>query len=152
MVRIGKKSVVFWLVASGLYLCACDRFISPRVTVLGNKPCVMTMSFSDGLGSEISHSSYIDGHKTYLRPEWATNWYLEKFALHDVSGNLICTGGGNEFAERYRNAPSKFPADYAVVISQNGERWISEREFLKLKKELDRKIKGTDSIKESSFP
>lgn len=131
-----NKLTLWWLVICA-GACACDRFIPPRISVLANEPCVVTMYYSDRLGFKTTLHSSVACNQSFLRPAWDTNRVLDKVTLYDNSGHLLCAEGGKAFSERYLNAPSKSPSDYALIISREGVKWVSEQEFYKIKKDLN---------------
>ena len=54
-----------------------------------------------------------------------------RIVLADAKGDVVCSVEGEEFTERYRNAPRNGERDYALLLSPNGIRWLSKKEFYK---------------------
>ena len=61
----------------------------------------------------------------------AGNPVVTRIVLSDAKGNVVCSAEGNEVTERYRNAPGKGERDYALLLSPDGIRWLSRKEFSK---------------------
>ncbi len=61
-----------------------------------------------------------------------------RIVLADAKGNVICSVEGDEFTERYRTAPEKGGRDYALLLSPAGVRWLSEKEFYKEAKAIEK--------------
>ncbi len=80
-------------------------------------------------GEERERQSRFDGDSVLLRR--VGDPVATRIVLADAKGNVLCSAEGDEFTERCRNSPGKGERDYALLLSPDGIRWLSKKEFSK---------------------
>ena len=128
--RGGMKSAWKWLlgIAAGVAVgTGCIRTEPPCVVVRYGGSCVLTMEYE---GEEEGRlKCRFDGDNVLWRRYGGP--VATRIVLEDVQGKVICSVEGEEFTERYRNAPGKGNQDFAIRLSAEGVRWLSREEFRK---------------------
>ncbi len=127
-----------WGAALGLvaavFLASCIRTAPPCIVIRRCGPCVLTIAYE---GEEREMKVRFDRDNVLWRraddPVPA-----RRIVLADAKGNVICSVEGDEFTERYRTAPEKGGRDYALLLSPAGVRWLSEKEFYKEAKAIEK--------------
>ena len=132
-----------WCAALGLiavvFLAGCIPTAPPHIVIRHCGTGVLTLEYEgEGAGKLIAR---FDGDEVHFRNAYGSA--AKRIVLTDAKGNLVCSMEGSEFTERYRNAPGKGGRDYALLLSPEGIRWLSEKEFY-------REVKAIDKLREEA--
>ena len=105
----------------------CIRTEPPCLVIRYDGTCVLTMEYEGEEAGKLKCREY--GDTVIWRR--AGGPVPTRIVLEDAKGKVICSVEGEEFTERYRNAPGKGNQDFAVRLSAEGVRWLSREEFIK---------------------
>jgi hypothetical protein len=131
---LGKQKSLFslwqccaaWGLAAVMFLAGCIQTAPPCIVIRHGGACVLTMAYE---GEEQEAKFHFARDSVVWRR--AGGPVATRIVLADAKGNVVCSVGGDEFTERYRNAPGKGERDYALLLSADGIRWLSKKEFYK---------------------
>jgi hypothetical protein len=121
--------------AAGLAVwTGCIRTEPPCLVIRYDGTCVLTMEYE---GEEAERLKCREHGNTVTWRRYGGP-VATRIVLEDAQGKVICSVEGEEFTERYRNAPGKGNQDFAVRLSAEGVRWLSREEFRKEADEMQK--------------
>lgn len=122
-------TMVFGGLAAGM-LAGCTTVEPPCFLIRHDGPCVLRVEYGDG--SEASE----------IRRGGSTVWWFHgkrevvRVVLLNGEGKELCRADGEAFAERYRQAPGRGGADYALRLSADGVEWMTREGFTREAQEV----------------
>ena len=131
--RAAGKWLLWGLVLCGVVLAAmvfltgCHPTTPPHIVIRHCGTGVLTLEYEGEEEGKFQCQS--DGDDVHWRSAYGPA--AKRIVLADSKGTVVCSVEGDEFAERYRNAPGKGGRDYALLLSPDGVRWLSREEFYK---------------------